>query len=164
VDVLRVFISCGAERNRFRNAGVRVISRLNGYLVDELGTGPILLNWDYRRDLPRDVPSGEFERRSLEIVDLSNVLIGVLGADVPALTRKEILRAYERSAAGQRMSPFLLADPSLTGAPHNKLLQKVQKDYDRDVLYGHYHTTEDLIHMTYLILIRYLRTSSAPSP
>ena len=114
----KVFISCGQDRNPYRNIGLRVIDNLNQFTAFEVEIQPILLNWDYRRDLPRDVPAGEFERRSLEIVDQSHLLIGVLGPTVPELTRKEILRAYSRQAQGEQMRPYVLADPRAWEKPH----------------------------------------------
>jgi hypothetical protein len=158
---LKVFISCGDDRSAFRTLGVRVIDRLSQFLVTERG-GPFLFNWDYRNDLPRDVPAGDFERRSLQLVDESQILIGVLGATVPALTRKEILRAYQRQTRGERMRAYVLADPALTSDPHRRLLAKVHRDYRRDVQYGHYHTREDFLHQMYRTLFRYLLEHGGP--
>jgi len=159
---LWIFISCGADRNTFRNVGVRVINRLGEFLVFDRGTGPILLNWDYRNDLPRDVPAGEFEQRSLEIVDRSHILIGVLGPTVPPVTRKEILRAYERQAAGEQMRAYVLADPAMMEADHRRLLAQVRRDYHRDISFGHYHSKEDFLHQMYRTLFRYLLDQNAP--
>lgn len=132
-----------------------MVNRLRDFLVFEYN-GPILLNWDYRTDLPRDVPAGEFAARSLEMVDRSHLLVGVLGPTVPGVTRQEILRAYERRARGERMRPYLLADPTLTGTEHNVLLQEIRERFDRDVQYGHYRTYSDLVDQMYLTLFRFI--------
>lgn len=160
---LRIFISCGKEANRLRNLGGRVVDQLSQFLVTERD-GPILFCWDYRKDLPRDVPAGEFERRSLELVDRSQILIGVLGATVPDLTRKEILRAYERQAGGEQMRAFVLANPNLIGAEHRRLLARIKRDYRREVQFGHYEKSEDFLHQMYRTMFRYLLERNEPSP
>jgi hypothetical protein len=135
---------------------VQVIDRTRQFLVDDLGSGPILLNWDYGRDLPRDVPAGEFAERSIEMVNESEVLIGVLGPTVPPITRREILRGYERQARGEQVRAYLLGDPSAWGADHERLLRKVRRDFRRDVQFGHYHSRPDFFHVMYLTLFGYL--------
>jgi hypothetical protein len=154
-DVVEVFISCGGNRNSFRNAGVDVIGRLGQFLVSERG-GPVLFNWDYRNDLPRDVPAGELARRSLEMVDRAHILVAILGEDVPPLTRREILRAYERQARGEQMRPYVFANPTLANPDRDVLLRRVNRTYGRDILWASYRTRTDFIHLMYLTLFRYL--------
>jgi hypothetical protein len=154
-DVIQVFISCGANRNAFRNAGVDVIRQLEQFLVSERG-GPVLFNWDYRTDLPRDVPVGELAARSLEMVDQAHILVGILGDDVPDLTRREILRAYERRARGEQMRPYVFADPAMANPDRDRLLRRVRRDFGRDIIWGSYSTRTDVIHLMYLTLFRYL--------
>lgn len=143
-----------------------VIDWTRQFLIHDRKSGPILINWDYRRDLPQNVPAGEFERRSLELVDESQLLIGILGPSVPALTRKEILRGYARQAGGEQMRAYVLADPALTSAAHTSLLRKIRRDYSRDVTYGHYHTSRDFLHQMHLTLFRFLLDywQSTPAP
>jgi len=159
-----VFISCGEDRDPYRNIGVRAIDNLNQFTAFEDDIGPILLGWDYRRDLPRDLPAGEFERRSLEIVDEAHLLIGVLGPTVPKVTRKEILRAYERQARGEAMSPYVLADPRVWGEPHRALQRKVKRDYKREIVFGHYKSKEAFLHQMYLTLFRFMQAQATPAP
>jgi hypothetical protein len=154
-DVVQVFISCGESRNTFRNAGVEVIRQLGQFLVSERG-GPVLFNWDYRTDLPRDVPAGELARRSLEMVDQAHILVGILGNDVPDLTRQEIIRAYERRARGEQMHPYVFADPNMANPDRDRLLRRVNRVFGRDILWGSYKTRTDFIHLMYLTLFRFL--------
>lgn len=152
---VNVFISCGDDRGEFRDAAARVLRRLSQHLVST-GLGPPLLNWDYRIDLPYDAPAGEFERRSLEQVDEAQLFIGILGPTVPPVTRLEILHAFRRQQQGSELRAYVLADPDLITTDHQDLLDEIKRDVDRDVVFGHYETEEDLIHQLYGTLLRYV--------
>ena len=112
-------ISNGADTNRYRDIAVNVAADVAHLFTYELGQPVGIRQWDYRRDNPRVVPAGALAARSLSMVERSECLLAILGATVPNITSQEVIRAFERRQAGERVDFWLFLNPDQKTSDHD---------------------------------------------
>lgn len=142
---LRVFISCGDEVVIYRDLAVRVLEVLEGSLVYGLGFAVVIRNWDYRDEPPEVVPRGRFSARSLQMVESSPVVVGILGATVPPVTSEELLHAIGRVAAGRAENVHLFLLAGVRGSAHDAFLAQILRQTEMQVVYQEFQNGEDLV-------------------
>lgn len=101
VEVIELLISCGAEMDPLRIAAERTLMRFDQFLQFDRRAPYALRQWSYHLDPGRDEPAGHLPDRSLQAVNDSEGVIGIVGDTVPTTTRLEIRRVYELRDLGQ---------------------------------------------------------------
>lgn len=138
-----IFISNGADTDRYRDHANQVVRSLQHMFTYEVGAPVTFTNWDYRQDIPAVIPSGTLSSRSLLMVERSDLLIAILGPTVPRITSKEIRKAFERRSIGERCDVYLFLNPKQKTDRHRTFLNGIKRDFHEEVQYSTYTTPMD---------------------
>ena len=93
--------------------------------------------------------------RSLSMVDLSEVVLVIFGAKVPKITRKEMLRAFERRKSGSRVEVWAFVDPRTIQKPE-ELFAKIKRKFDEEVVWTPYRGKTDFQATMFTTMFKYL--------
>lgn len=137
---VEIFISCGAEVEKFRDIGNGVLRLLDHMFANEMDQEVAVRTWDFRNDAPRVVQAGELAARSLTMVGRSQGLVAIFGEEVPEITQKEIQEAFELRRHGREVSVWIFLDPEKKAAKLEEFLESIRNDFGEEVIYGHYRT------------------------
>lgn len=153
---LVVFISCGAEVAALRDVARRVLDTLERVFLYGLDISITIRNWDYRDEPPEVVSPGQFSARSLQWVDKSSAVIGILGPTVPDVTAQELIRAIARYATGQADNVWLFVASATRGDVHKEFLARVEREAQMTVVFQEFDGELDLQAKIFRALIPYV--------
>jgi hypothetical protein len=138
---IEIFISCGDEVDDLRNVGNDVLRRLDHMLTNEMNLGEVVVrNWDFRLDAPRVVDPGHLATRSLRMVEKSNALVAIFGAELPIITQQEIRRVCEMRRDGLDVEVFVFVDHALRTPEQAQFFAELANDYAQQIVYAQYQT------------------------
>ena len=133
-------ISSGGDRRRHRDIAVKMAARVSHLFTYQLDEPVTIRQWDYRLDNPTVVRAGTLPMRSLSMVDRTECLLAILGKEVPPITSKEILRAFERRRAGSPVEFWMFLDPRQQTRKHKDFLRRIKSQFGEEVVYAEYHS------------------------
>lgn len=167
MHAITVFISCGADMNAFRDLALGVIRALENITL-QMRLPVVLQNWDFRDSPPEVVPSGQLAARSLQMLEQSQLLVGILGADIPTVTSQEIDRALDLYISGGTMQVMIFIVEAAKGPIHDDFLADIKQRHGLQVIYQEFASELDFqrklfVALTPHILGRALELTTTPS-
>ena len=133
-----IFISCGAEVERYREIGHNALVQIEHMFRYELDVPLAIGNWDFRRDAPRIVVPGGLATRSLSMVERTNAMIAIFGAALPQITCQEIRKAFRLRQAGNPVEVWLFLSQQLRSRRHTDFLARIRRDFGQQVVFAQY--------------------------
>ena len=153
---IELFVSCGSDRDSYRDVAKDAIERLRQVIQFEMGLDVTIAYWDYRTATPTVVPRGALASMSLANVDRSDALVAIFGRRVPRITKQEIRRAFERRRRGERQEVFVFAHPGLITSQHDGFFQRIEDDFGETIVYAPYSNRLTFQASLYTTLFQYL--------
>jgi hypothetical protein len=127
--LIRLFISCGEDVSILRDIAQDVVRRLNQMLMYQMELPVQISEWDYRDDPGTVVEAENYAKRSLELVDRSDAMVNIFGAQVPEVTRLEVRRAFELRIEGTEKPLWPFLNPAQKNDDHRRLLAEIEADF-----------------------------------
>jgi hypothetical protein len=153
---IELFVSCGSDRDRYRDVAKDAIERLRQVIQFEMRPDVTIAYWDYRIATPTVVPVGTLAATSLANVDRSDALVAIFGKRVPNVTTQEVREAFERRRRGEKQDVFMFAHPGLMTPQHDELLKAIENDYGETIVYAPYRDQLSFQGSLYTTLFKYL--------
>jgi hypothetical protein len=153
---IQLFVSCGSDRNGFRDVANDAIDRLRQVIQSEMRLEVILTQWDYRKATPTVVPAGALAATSLANVDRAAALVAIFGKRVPPITTQEVRKAFERRRSGETVDVFMFAQENLMTPRHRRLLKDIQDDFGETISYAQYQDRLSFQGALHTTLFKYL--------
>lgn len=153
---LDVFVSCGSEVENLRDVAGRVVRAVERAFYDGLDIAVSVRPKDYRDWPPEVVPTRQFSARSLAQVDKSSAVVGILGASVPTVTAKELMRAVKRYADGESDEVWLFLAAATKDEAHRRFLRRVKRVTKMTVVYQEFDDLGDFQEKLFVALIPYV--------
>jgi hypothetical protein len=153
---IEVFVSCGSDRNGYRDVAKDAIERLRQLIRFEMTLEATIEYWDYRTATPTVVPRGGLAATSLANVDRSDALVAIFGRSLPNITTQEIRRAFERRERGEAEDVFVFVNPGLKTARHDAFFDRIEHDFGETIIWTPYTSRLTFQAGLYTTLFRYL--------
>lgn len=151
-----IFISCGDEVATYRDVGQAVFRSLEHMFRNELEVPLAIANWDFRADAPRVVRAGDLAARSLAMVERSNALIAIFGADLPKITCKEIRRAFSLRQRGSPVDIWVFLDRGNRSRRHAEFVARIKRQFHEEIIFTLYESELDFQAKLFTTLTPYL--------
>ena len=140
---LDVFISGGDEVAPYRSVGMDVIRHLQQMFQKDLNVPIAIGTWDFRIDPPAVVPAGTLAARSLSMVERTNCIVVVFGAQLPKITCREVRHAFELRRRGDRVEVKVFLSRQHRTRSHSDFLRRIKKKFHEEVVYSQYESRLD---------------------
>jgi hypothetical protein len=152
---IELFVSCGSDRDGYRDIAKDAFERLQQVIQFEMGLDATIAYWDYRMATPTIVARGALASTSLANVDRANALVAIFGRRVPTITREEIRRAFERRRGGERQEVFVFVHPGLLSPRHATFFREVEDDFGETIVFSPYTNQVTFQALLYTTMFKY---------
>jgi hypothetical protein len=135
---LDVFISGGDEVASYRSVGMDVLRHLQQMFQKDLNVPLAIGTWDFRIDPPAVVPPGTLAARSLSMVEQTNCIVVVFGAQLPKITCREVRHAFVLRQRGERVAVKVFLSRQHKTRSHSEFLRRIKRKFHEEVVYSQY--------------------------
>ena len=140
---LDVFISGGDEVAPYRTVGMEVLRHLQQMFQKDLNVPLAIGTWDFRIDPPAVVPPGTLAARSLSMVERTNCIVVVFGAQLPKVTCQEVRHAFKLRQRGERVEVKVFLSRLRRTRSHSDFLRRIKTKFHEEIVYSQYESKLD---------------------